>query len=71
MNNWIQLDKEYASLMLQAQNAANRQDAIELINKATAVKTMLDLVHHNPPSDRYSRWCGGKAGFDDYAERLH
>ena len=23
------------------------------------------------PEDRYSRWCGGKNGFDDYAERLH
>ncbi len=20
---------------------------------------------------RYSRWCGGKDGFDDFAERLH
>jgi hypothetical protein len=22
-------------------------------------------------TERYSRWCGGKDGFDDYAERLH
>lgn len=22
-------------------------------------------------SERYSRWCGGAGGFDDYAERLH
>jgi hypothetical protein len=22
-------------------------------------------------SERYSRWCGGKGGFDDFAERLH
>jgi hypothetical protein len=22
-------------------------------------------------SERYGRWCGGKGGFDDYAERLH
>lgn len=21
--------------------------------------------------ERYSRWCGGKDGFDDYCERLH
>jgi hypothetical protein len=22
-------------------------------------------------TERYSKWCGGKGGFDDYAERLH
>lgn len=22
-------------------------------------------------SERYTRWCGGKGGFDDFAERLH
>jgi len=22
-------------------------------------------------TERYSRWCGGKDGFDDFAERLH
>lgn len=22
-------------------------------------------------AERYSRWCGGKGGWDDYAERLH
>lgn len=21
--------------------------------------------------ERYSRWCGGKGGFDDFSERLH
>jgi hypothetical protein len=26
---------------------------------------------NNPPSDRYSRPCGGKNGFDDYVERWH
>jgi hypothetical protein len=26
---------------------------------------------YNVPTDRYSRWCGGKGGFDDFAERLH
>lgn len=24
-----------------------------------------------PPTDRYSRPCGGKGGFDDYVERWH
>lgn len=24
-----------------------------------------------PPLDRYSKWCGGKNGFDDYVERWH
>jgi hypothetical protein len=26
---------------------------------------------NEPPSDRYSRHCGGKNGFDDYVERWH
>lgn len=26
---------------------------------------------NQPPSDRYSRHCGGKNGFDDYVERWH
>jgi hypothetical protein len=26
---------------------------------------------NEPPSDRYSRPCGGKGGFDDYVERWH
>ena len=24
-----------------------------------------------PPSDRFSRPCGGRGGFDDYVERWH
>jgi len=26
---------------------------------------------NQPPTDRYSRPCGGKGGFDDYVERWH
>ena len=26
---------------------------------------------NEPPTDRYSRPCGGKGGFDDYVERWH
>jgi len=26
---------------------------------------------NNPPTNRYSRPCGGKGGFDDYVERWH
>lgn len=22
-------------------------------------------------TERYERWCGGKGGFDDFAERMH
>lgn len=25
---------------------------------------------NDPPSDRSSKWCGGKNGFDDYVERM-
>ena len=31
----------------------------------------LKKVNKNPPKDRYSRWCGGKNGFDDFVERWH
>ena len=31
----------------------------------------LNMVKRNlPPSDRFSRWCGGPGGFDDYVERM-
>lgn len=26
---------------------------------------------NDPPTDRYSRPCGGKGGFDDFVERWH
>lgn len=31
----------------------------------------LQQNNNNPPPNRYSRWCGGKGGFDDYVERWH
>jgi hypothetical protein len=35
----------------------------------------LSKVHRmnvtTPPSDRYSRPCGGRGGFDDFVERWH
>jgi hypothetical protein len=33
--------------------------------------TKAKVKQYNVPDDRYSRWCGGKDGFDDFAERLH
>jgi hypothetical protein len=29
------------------------------------------IQYKTPPEDRYSRPCGGKAGFDDFVERWH
>ena len=26
---------------------------------------------HKHGTERYNRWCGGKGGFDDFAERCH
>jgi hypothetical protein len=31
----------------------------------------IEKTTNQPPSDRYSRPCGGKGGFDDYVERWH
>jgi hypothetical protein len=36
----------------------------------TAADKYLDRAKKHG-TDRYSKWCGGKDGFDDYAERLH
>jgi hypothetical protein len=67
----IHLNYEYALLMKQAEQATSRQEAVDLINKATALRAAMEALKNNPPPDRYERWCGGKNGFDDYAERLH
>ncbi len=32
---------------------------------------LLKNKKYNIPNDRYSKWCGGKGGFDDYVERWH
>jgi len=32
---------------------------------------VLDSKVNTPPTDRYSRPCGGRGGFDDYVERWH
>lgn len=31
----------------------------------------LEKQKNQVPNDRYSKWCGGKGGFDDYVERWH
>jgi len=31
----------------------------------------LENKKYDVPKDRYSKWCGGKGGFDDYVERWH
>jgi hypothetical protein len=40
-----------------------------LITDPRADKILVERERHG--RDRYSRWCGGKDGWDDYAERLH
>jgi hypothetical protein len=39
--------------------------ADKYLQKARKKKTQ------SPPEDRYSRWCGGRDGFDDFCERVH
>jgi hypothetical protein len=43
--------------------------ATVLITDQAADKYLAQSSKHGKA--RYSRWCGGKGGFDDYAERLH
>jgi hypothetical protein len=40
-----------------------------LITDPRADKILAESARHG--KERYSRWCGGKEGFDDFAERLH
>jgi hypothetical protein len=40
-----------------------------LITDLAADKYLEKSAKHG--TERYSRWCGGRGGFDDFAERLH
>jgi hypothetical protein len=40
-----------------------------LITDPRADRILAERERHG--SERYSKWCGGKGGWDDYAERLH
>jgi hypothetical protein len=31
----------------------------------------LSNTKYSIPKDRYSKWCGGSGGFDDFVERWH
>lgn len=36
-----------------------------------ASEKYLQKSKYQVPNDRYSRWCGGQGGFDDFIERWH
>ena len=40
-----------------------------LITDPRADQILAERERHG--SERYTKWCGGKGGFDDFAERLH
>ncbi len=40
-----------------------------LITDLAADKYLEQSAKHG--TERYSKWCGGRGGFDDFAERLH
>jgi hypothetical protein len=40
-----------------------------LITDLAADKYLEKVAKHG--TERYSRWCGGAGGFDDYVERMH
>jgi hypothetical protein len=40
-----------------------------LITDLAADKYLAQSNRHG--NERYQRWCGGRDGFDDFAERLH
>ena len=63
-----QLNFEYRNLMQLAATSQDSKEAKEYLSKAEKIKAALDYA---TPSDRYSRWCGGPGGFDDFMERVH
>jgi hypothetical protein len=40
-----------------------------LITDPRADRILAEREKHG--TERYTKWCGGKGGFDDFAERLH
>jgi hypothetical protein len=40
-----------------------------LITDLAADKYLERSAKHG--TERYSKWCGGRGGFDDFAERMH
>ena len=66
--NRNQLNYEFMHLMQQAETARSISEAKDCLAKAEKLKAALA---YTTPKDRYSRWCGGPGGFDDYSERLH
>ena len=40
-----------------------------LITDLAADKYLAQAKKHG--EERYSKWCGGKGGFDDFCERMH
>ena len=65
------LNWNYINLMQQAEAATSRQEALKCIHMATQLKQAMAAKKAEPPADRYSRWCGGPGGWNDYAERMH
>ena len=59
-----------------AMNPNPDRDVEYMYEKWGTNRLITDYVPQNkktgtPPEDRYSRWCGGKDGFDDFVERWH
>jgi len=45
------------------------ESGMTLITEYASEKYLNKKKKNDPPSDRLSRQCGGKNGFDDYVER--
>jgi|TARA_B100000085_G_C18177907_1_gene364346 hypothetical protein len=47
------------------------KSGMTLITEVASDKYLNKVKTNKPPSNRLSRPCGGKGGFDDYVERWH
>jgi len=69
---YVTLHRQQMALNPVDRNAPLMQEttgAKVLITDRAADRYLEQAAKHG--TERYSRWCGGKDGWDDYAERLH
>ena len=75
--NYNTLIYEMVQTMQKAENCTSRQEAIDLLNRATRLREAAaearsnDGYKYGPTTDHLHQKVGGSFGSDDYSERWH